>query len=103
MFERFKKGKRVHTRWDKNTEQVTILREKAKTVAPEQKIKVEVPADCENGKVANLSLVQHTSDEFVLDFGIVPPGRRAARIVARVVMAPSQVKKLAALLKKNLL
>jgi hypothetical protein len=102
MIQRFRKGKRVYTHWDKKTEQVTIVPGKARAAVPAANVTVEVPAECQNGRHADIFLIRHTSEEFVIDCAGTLPGQRAAKVAARVILNPFQAKKLAAALEKEL-
>ncbi len=51
---------------------------------------------------SNLARIAHTPSEFILDFGRLLPGDRAATVVARVVISPVALKMLYRALGENL-
>jgi len=63
-------------------------------------IKLRLPEQIAPGVYANSMMVQHTGDEFVMDFAMVLSG--AGTVVARVVTSPRHAKKIAAALEDNL-
>jgi hypothetical protein len=97
MVERYRKGKRTYTQWDKKTEQVTVPSKIKRTA---QDIAIEVPLQLGNGKTANLFIVQHREEEFIVDFCFLPSGTAKARLVERVIMNPRQTKMLLVRLEK---
>jgi Protein of unknown function (DUF3467) len=63
-------------------------------------IKVRLPEAVGAGVYANSMMVQHTREEFILDFAMIVGG--AGTIVARVVLSPGHVKRIVAALEDNL-
>lgn len=63
-------------------------------------IKLRLPDHIGAGVYANSMLVQHTGNEFVLDFALVTGGR--GTIVARVITSPAHMKRVVAALDDNL-
>ncbi|MFH1834002.1 MAG: DUF3467 domain-containing protein [bacterium] len=63
-------------------------------------IKVRLPEQTATGVYANSMMVQHTGDEFVMDFAMVLG--RAGTVVARVICTPEHVKRIAAALEDNI-
>ena len=63
-------------------------------------IKVRLSEQMAAGVYANSMMVQHTGDEFVMDFAMVVGG--AGSVVSRVVTSPAHVKRIAAALQDNL-
>src|SRR5690606_36307310 len=63
--------------------------------AAPQQIKVQLDEQTAQGTYANLALISHTENEFVLDFVFVQPTRTGAKVNSRVIMSPRQVKRLA--------
>jgi hypothetical protein len=97
MIDRFKKGKRVYTRWDNKSEQVTVPSRKRQTgpVPPAVEIQAPVP----DGRPATEFIIHHRADEFVIDFIFVTGA--VGRIVSRIIMKPSAAKKFCALLRDH--
>jgi Protein of unknown function (DUF3467) len=66
------------------------------------KLHVQLDDDVAQGHYANLVLINHTDNEFVLDFAFVQPGGARARVRTRVVSSPRHTKRLLLALQKNL-
>jgi hypothetical protein len=54
------------------------------------------------GIYTNLVLINHTENEFVLDFAFLQPGNPRAKVRSRVISSPKHTKRLLAALQKNL-
>ena len=69
---------------------------------PEQakEIKVNLAPDIAGGGYANAMLVQHTDDEFVMDFTMVVGG--SGNVVSRVITSPAHMKRIMGALQENL-
>lgn len=63
-------------------------------------IKVQLPPQLAGGAYANGMLVQHTSDEFVMDFTMVVGGN--GTVVSRVVTSPTHMKRMIGALQENM-
>ena len=74
------------------------MEDKKKTPSMEIELKEAVA----EGVYSNLSLVAHSSSEFVLDFISLLPGVSKAQVRSRVIMAPEHAKRLAYALQDNL-
>lgn len=67
---------------------------------PQQNVNIKITDDQLKGAYANMMMVQHTQEEFILDFlNIVPP---AGIVTARVVTSPGHLKRIIAALAENL-
>jgi len=62
-------------------------------------IKLRMSEQVGAGVYANSMMVQHTADEFVLDFAIITGGRGS--IVARVITSPAHMRRIVAALEDN--
>ncbi|MBN1621916.1 MAG: DUF3467 domain-containing protein [Endomicrobiales bacterium] len=113
MIDKYKKGRRVYTHWDKKSEQVTIVPKKNKELPDGNKsIKIEVPSFLVSGKRVNFFVIHSNRNEFIVDFGVqsVPMNKGDAaeqnttnvKIVSRVIMSPRQAKKFLLKLEKQL-
>ncbi len=69
---------------------------------PAPKIQVQLDDDTAQGTYANLVLINHTENEFVLDFAFLQPGSPRAKVRARVISTPRHTKRLLRALQKNL-
>ena len=67
-----------------------------------QQVKLEIGEKEAEGIYANLALITHSPSEIVFDFARFLPGAPKARVQARIVMAPRNVKRLMAALADNL-
>jgi hypothetical protein len=62
-------------------------------------VRIKMPDDLVGGRYANQMVVQHTREEFVLDFlSVFPPG---GTVQARVVVSPAHVKRMISALADN--
>jgi len=65
------------------------------------KLQVQLDDDVAQGHYSNLVLINHTENEFVLDFAFLPPNSERAKVRARVVSSPRHTKRLMLALQKN--
>lgn len=66
----------------------------------QQQIKIHFPKELVGGAYANNLMVQHSRDEFIMDFiMLVPP---AGTVTSRVVTSPAQIKRIANALADNI-
>jgi len=66
------------------------------------KLQVQIDEDVAQGVYSNLVLLNHTENEFVLDFAFIQPSNGRAKVRARVVSSPRHTKRLLMALQKNL-
>lgn len=66
------------------------------------KLQVQIDDDVAQGVYSNLVLLNHTENEFVLDFAFIQPSNGRAKVRTRVVSSPRHTKRLLAALQKNL-
>jgi uncharacterized protein DUF3467 len=66
------------------------------------KIQLQVDDDTAQGTYANLVLINHTENEFLLDFAFLQPGNGRAKVRARIISSPRHTKRLLRALQKNL-
>jgi len=66
------------------------------------KLQIQIDDDISQGVYANLVLLNHTENEFVLDFAFIQPSNSRAKVRARVVSSPRHTKRLLNALQKNL-
>ncbi len=69
---------------------------------PAPKLQVQIDDDASQGVYANLVLVNHTENEFVLDFAFLQPNSTRAKVRSRVISSPRHTKRLIAALQKNI-
>ncbi|MBP5561882.1 MAG: DUF3467 domain-containing protein [Muribaculaceae bacterium] len=68
----------------------------------QNQIQIEVPQEEMQGRYANLAVIAHSPNEFVLDFVFLSPGNPKARVQSRIVMTPENAKQLVFALKENM-
>ncbi len=66
------------------------------------KLSVQLDEDVAQGVYANLVLLNHTENEFVLDFEFIQPSNGRAKVRSRVISSPRHTKRLLLALQKNL-
>ena len=66
------------------------------------KLQIQLDDDVAQGVYANLVLINHTDNEFVIDFAFLQPGNGRAKVRARVVSSPRHTKRLLRALQKNI-
>jgi len=69
---------------------------------PQQKLQVQIDDDIAQGIYSNLVLLNHTENEFVLDFAFIQPASGRAKVRARVISSPRHTKRLLVALQKNI-
>jgi hypothetical protein len=72
--------------------------------APRSKPKIQLQMDEQTaqGSYANLVLINHSENEFLLDFAFLQPGNPRAKVCARIISSPRHTKRLLSALQKNL-
>jgi hypothetical protein len=66
------------------------------------KLQVQIDDDIAQGVYSNLVLLNHTENEFVLDFAFIQPSNGRAKVRTRVISSPRHTKRLLQALQKNL-
>lgn len=66
-----------------------------------RELKLEVDKDTARGRYANVAIIAHTKDEFIMDFALAYPGQ-APVVNARVVTSPQHAKALLRSLADNI-
>jgi hypothetical protein len=66
------------------------------------KLAVQIDDDVAQGSYSNLVLLNHTENEFVLDFAFIQPANGRAKVRSRVISSPRHTKRLLMALQKNL-
>jgi hypothetical protein len=66
------------------------------------KLQVQIDEDISQGVYSNLVLLNHTENEFVLDFAFIQPSNGRAKVRSRVISSPRHTKRLLQALQKNL-
>jgi hypothetical protein len=66
------------------------------------KLQVQIDDDVAQGLYSNLVLLNHTENEFVLDFAFIQPANGRAKVRTRIISSPRHTKRLLQALQKNL-
>ena len=66
------------------------------------RIQLQLDDDVAQGIYTNLVLINHSENEFVLDFAFFAPGSTRAKVRARLLSTPRHTKRLLKALQKNL-
>jgi len=66
------------------------------------KLQVQIDEDISQGVYSNLVLLNHTENEFVLDFAFIQPSNGRAKVRSRVISSPRHTKRLLRALEINL-
>lgn len=69
---------------------------------PASKLSVQLDDDVAQGIYSNLVLLNHTENEFVLDFAFIQPTNGRAKVRTRVISSPRHTKRILEALKKNI-
>jgi len=69
---------------------------------PSPKLQVQIDDDISQGIYSNLVLLNHTENEFVIDFAFIQPTAPRAKVRTRVISSPRHTKRLLLALQKNL-
>jgi len=68
----------------------------------QNQINIELSEDTADGIYSNLAIIQHSNQEFVVDFIKVMPGVPKAKVKARIVLTPQHAKRFMRALADNL-
>lgn len=65
-------------------------------------INIELPEEVAEGLYTNLSIITHSTSEFIVDFIQLMPGVPKGKVKSRVIMTPENAKKLMLALRDNI-
>jgi hypothetical protein len=65
-----------------------------------KELKLQIDREVARGQYANMAVIAHTKDEFILDFALVYPGQQP-QVNARVITSPQHAKALLKSLEDN--
>lgn len=68
----------------------------------QNQINIELPEEVAEGQYSNLSIITHSTSEFIVDFIQLMPGVPKGKVKSRVVMTPENAKKLMLALRDNI-
>ncbi len=66
-----------------------------------RQITFEISGDIEGGVYSNVASVVHSAGEFIFDFAIIVPGKKAAQVKTRVITNPAHAKQFLTALEEN--
>jgi hypothetical protein len=64
-------------------------------------LQIHIPPEVATGAYVNLTLVNHTENEFVFDFVYVQPHEPRAQVRSRIISSPKHAKRLLQALQEN--
>ncbi len=64
-------------------------------------LNIDLPAEVVEGNYCNMTIVMHSPNEFVLDFVRMVPNKESHRVQSRIILTPSNAKRLLASLHDN--
>ncbi|NOQ71225.1 MAG: DUF3467 domain-containing protein [Crocinitomix sp.] len=65
-------------------------------------INIELPEEVAEGQYTNLSIITHSTSEFIVDFVQLMPGVPKGKVKSRVIMTPENAKKLMLAMRDNI-
>ena len=68
----------------------------------EKKIDIKVDEHIALGQYSNLAAIRHTKEEFIFDFAFVFPDGPAGKLMSRIILSPSHVKRFMEALHSNI-
>ncbi|MES3630911.1 MAG: DUF3467 domain-containing protein [Longimonas sp.] len=68
----------------------------------DSEMNIELTKEEAEGTYANLVMIAHSPEEFILDFIRVVPGVKKARVKSRIIVTPQHAKRLLGALKENI-
>lgn len=74
----------------------------APTAKNANRIQLQVDDDVAQGIYSNFVLINHSENEFILDFAFLAPGVPRAKVRSRVISSPTHTKRLLRALLKNI-
>ena len=66
-----------------------------------QQCDIELDRDVAQGTYSNLSIISHSSSEFIIDFIRIMPGMPKAEVKSRIILTPEHAKRLLLALQDN--
>jgi len=67
-----------------------------------KKLEIVVDENVASGTYVNLAFVNHSPDEFTMDFIYIPPNSPKAKLNARIISSPSHTKRFLMALSENI-
>lgn len=71
-------------------------------IPPQGQINIELNEDVAEGTYANLVMIAHSAEEFIMDFIRVMPGLPKANVKSRIIVTPAHAKRLLHALADNI-
>lgn len=69
---------------------------------PVNQVQIELPENIAQGVYANLTIITHSSSEFVIDFIRMLPGITSPKVKSRLILTPEYAKRLLMALDENI-
>lgn len=68
---------------------------------PRPPIQIQIDEPIASGTYSNLVIINHSENEFVIDFAYLQPANPIAKVRSRIISSPRHTKRLLAALQKN--
>lgn len=68
----------------------------------QKKLEIELTPEIAAGTYANFAIVSHTDQEFFIDFAVLGPNMPKTRVNTRIVLTPTNAKRLLNALQENM-
>lgn len=68
----------------------------------EKKLDINITEEVAQGTYANLAIITHSNNEFIIDFASLMPGLQKANVRSRIILTPLNAKRLLAALNENI-
>ena len=68
-------------------------------MAEKKEIRIDLSDEVAAGKYANLAMIAHSENEFIMDFIFIHPPK--GKVVSRIITSPAHAKRVAAALAEN--
>lgn len=69
---------------------------------PNGGIDIDLDAEVAKGQYANLAIISHSPNEFIVDFAAVLPGLRKPTVCSRIILTPEHAKRVMLSLQENI-
>jgi hypothetical protein len=68
----------------------------------EKKIDIKVDEHVALGQYSNIAAIRHSKEEFIFDFAFIFPDGPQGKLIARIILSPSHVKRFMEALEANI-
>lgn len=68
----------------------------------EKKVNIKLDESVANGQYGNLAVINHSPDEFVVDFIFMQPGGQQGQVLSRTILTPGHAKRFLTAMQQNI-